>query len=119
MMTEKGTLPIGIEIDGVVHKDFEIRPRIVKDSVEVSAEQDAVKLENNTYYGVCLLAKQVIRIGEISTITSDIVMGMYGEDCSELREADQRLVARLKSFRGEGSGEPKDTAGTPETQDPV
>ena len=35
MFTEKGTLPIGVEHNGEIQKDFEIRRQIVADSINV------------------------------------------------------------------------------------
>ena len=35
MLTEKGTLPIGVEFDGKIHKDFEIRPQLQRDTIDL------------------------------------------------------------------------------------
>jgi hypothetical protein len=87
MITEKGTLPIGIEKDGKWHRDFEIRPALVKDTVEVADEQEPKKLDNPSYYGICLTAKQIIRIGDISPVPVDLVMEMYDDDIGEISAA--------------------------------
>ncbi len=102
MLTEKGTLPIGLEKDGKVHREFEIRPQLIHDAVDVLAEQGEVKTDNNAFFGACLIAKQLVRIGDISPVPVEDVLEMFEEDGRELRAAQARLTERLKSFRNEG-----------------
>ncbi len=102
MITEKGTIPIGIEKDGVWHREFEIRPSLVRDTVEVAEEQDAQKLNNNSFYIICLTAKQIVRIGDISPVPVEVVLNMFDEDFGEIANAKLRLAARLRSFRNDG-----------------
>jgi phage FluMu protein gp41 len=109
MITEKGTLPIGIEKDGKWHRDFEIRPALVKDTVEVADEQEPKKLDNPSYYGICLTAKQIVRIGDISPVPVEVVMEMYDDDIGEISAAKARLAIRLRSFRAESEGGQSET----------
>ena len=39
MIKETGKLNVGIEVDGKSHLDFELRPRLVRDSVAVVAKR--------------------------------------------------------------------------------
>jgi len=114
VITEKGTLPIGIERDGKYHREFEIRPALVRDTVEVAGEQEPRKIENASFYGLALTAKQIVRIGEISPVSADMLMEMLDEDFGEIARAKGRLAARLKSFHGEsadpGEQRPADAA---------
>jgi hypothetical protein len=99
MITEKGTLPIGIEKDGKWHRDFEIRPRLVKDTMEVAREQDMQRLEgDDIFFSLCLTAKQIIRIGDISPLPVDLLLEMYDLDIAEINIAKEKLAARLQSF---------------------
>lgn len=111
MMTEKGTLPFGIERDGKVHRDFEIRPALVKDTLEAYAEHGAIKLEDNAFGNVCLTSKRLLRIGDISPVTMDDMSGLMDEDYGEIVAAKERLAARLASFRRGGGIEGSEAAG--------
>lgn len=111
MITEKGTLPIGFEKDGQVHVDFELRPQLVGDAIDVCDEQPDSATDNSAFFGACLLAKQIVRIGEISPVTVEDLRKMYEEDGRELRAASGRLAGRLKSFREEDGKSKKDASG--------
>jgi hypothetical protein len=93
-------LPVGIEKDGKWHREFEIRPALVKDTIEVADEQEPKKLENASYYSICLTAKEIVRIGDIIPVNAELVMGMLDEDFGEIVKAKARLATRLRSFHG-------------------
>ena len=65
MLTETGTLPVGIEFDGQTHREFEIREQLVGDSVAVFDDQARGKraTANSQYAAVCILANQITRPG--------------------------------------------------------
>jgi hypothetical protein len=120
MMTEKGTLPIGVEHDGKVHRDFEVRPRLVKDSIEVFAAEKGTR--NDAHLLVSLMALQIVSLGEIPVerITTDLLLGMYEDDYVALKEVADRLTQRLKSFRPEEGDSGEGIApGTAEDANPV
>lgn len=101
MVTEKGTLPVGIEYGGAVHADFEVRPRLVRDSVE--AMEDPRALKNESYAGLCILSRQIVRLGSIprEEITPALLLDMYEEDLGALYRAVEEVDRRLRTFRGE------------------
>lgn len=101
MVTEQGTLPVGVERDGVIHKDFEVRPRLVRDSVDTMDDPRA--LTNESYAGLCILSRQIVRLGAIpkEEITPALLLDMYEEDLGELYRAAEEVARRLKTFRGE------------------
>lgn len=111
MITEKGTLSIGVEYEGKTHKDFELRPQIVKDSIDAIEDDRARK--NDSYLGLCVLAKQITRLGDIpkEKITADLLMNMYETDLAVISEAARRLQKRLQSFRGESETPQKANTG--------
>jgi hypothetical protein len=117
MITETGTLPIGVEYEGKVHREFEVRPRLVRDSIEISAEQSELGSKNSAHLGACILAKQIIRIGDIpkEAITAELVLDMYEDDGVAVQEAKDRVEARLKSFRGAEAGSATDAPSAAET----
>ncbi|MBI5562489.1 MAG: hypothetical protein HY894_06530 [Deltaproteobacteria bacterium] len=98
MITEKGQLPIGIEFAGKCHKDYELRPQKLRDSIDALEDERARK--NDTYFAVCLLARQIVRLGGIpgDSITPELLMELYDEDAWELSQAKERLAKKLASF---------------------
>lgn len=101
MVTERGVLPVGIEFNGGLHRDFELRPRLVRDSVE--AMEDPRALKNESYAGLCILSKQLVKLGDVPSeaITADLLMGMFEEDLGTLYGAAEEVARRIKSFRGQ------------------
>lgn len=104
MLTVTGKLPNGIEFNGQVHSDFELREQMVADTVEIleSAEHGHRANTGDYYFNVCVMAKRLVRLGEIPTdaITPDFVMGMTQEDFNELSLASKRLSEKRRNFRG-------------------
>lgn len=102
MITEKGQLIVGIEFKGKVHTDFELRPQIVADSVDAVEDERAQR--NESYLGLIVLSKQLIKLGEIPVdqITAQLLMGLCDIDMAEINAGLGRLQKRLKSFRREG-----------------
>ena len=105
MITEKGIFPIGVEFNGVIHRDFEIREQIVSDSINVFDDPARrAKAEKNTLYAnLCVTANLLISLGSIpkEDITPDLLMGMLQEDFNAISLAEVRLAAQRKSFCGE------------------
>jgi hypothetical protein len=104
MLTEKGTLPVGVEYEGKTHKDFEIREQIVADSINVfdNPAQGAKARENAPYANLCVTANMLLSIGTIpkEDITADLLMGMLQEDLNAISLAEVGLAAQRESFRG-------------------
>lgn len=111
MITEKGTLIIGIEYEGKVHKEFELRPQLVKDSIDAIEDDRARK--NESYLGLSVIGKQIIRLGDIpkEKITAEMLMNMYEVDLAVISDASRRLQKRLQSFRGESKTAEKTDSG--------
>jgi phage FluMu protein gp41 len=99
-LTEDGLLPIGIEVAGAVHQAFTIRPRLVRDSVDVLT--DPLAQDNDAYRGVALFARQLVSLGTLQAgdITTELLLGMYDTDLGAIMAAHGRLEARLQTFRG-------------------
>lgn len=102
MITHKGTLPVGVEVDGVVHYDFEVRPQLVSDSIE--AMEDPKAANNDSYLGLVLQCKQIVSLGCIPTesISPSLLMKMYQVDMNVMLEAAATLRDRLRTFRDAG-----------------
>lgn len=98
MDQEKGTLGVGVEYEGKNHKDFVLRPQIVRDSLEAMEDERAQK--SNSYFGLCLLTKQIVKLGDVpyAKITPDLVMQLTDVDFEILVKAKEALESRLRSF---------------------
>lgn len=108
-LTEKGTLPIGVEVDGAYHRDYELREQLVSDAIEVQEDPmiDQSRVEtSNAFFNICITARRLLRLGSLpkESITPDLVMGMSQKDFNELSAADARMEARRVSFREKGAG---------------
>lgn len=105
MLTEKGTLPVGVEYDGETHREFEIREQRVRDMVAVYDNPATAKRaeSNDAFMGLCILAGQVVTLGSIppEAITPELLLDMAQEDFNALGEAARRLEERRRSFRAE------------------
>jgi len=115
MMTEKGTLPIGVGFEGKVHQDFELRSQLVSDMVDVfDNEKNAERAQKNAqFFSACLLAGRLIKLGDIpkDQITVDLLLGMDFSDYSLIVETGKRLEDRASTFRQETAGQPETGAG--------
>ncbi len=94
---------MGLEKDGVFHRDFELRPALIKDSIEVANEHEPAKLTNRWFANICLTCKQLVRIGRISPVPLDEFVGMFDADLKVIHEAQEKLAARLDSFHDAGA----------------
>ena len=112
MMTEKGSLIVGVEYNGKSHKDFILRPQLVSDSVD-AVENDRAR-RNDSYLGLCVVSRQLEKLGDIpkEKITPELLMGMYEVDLAEISAASRRLQKKQRSFRDENTTDEKDRSGT-------
>lgn len=101
METVKGTLFVGVEHGGKVHRDFELRPQLVRDSVEAMEDEKARR--NDAYLGVVVMSKTIVSLGEIpkEEITPAMIMSLTELDSHELLKAKGVLESRMGSFRSE------------------
>lgn len=88
MKTVTGSLPVGLEYNGQLHKEFELRPALVRDTVEVMEESPRAAT-NRHYAGLCVYAKRLLKLGDIpkEKVTGDLLMEMTEEDFSALSAA--------------------------------
>lgn len=110
--TEKGTLSFGVEHKGEIHRDFEIREQLVRDSVEAieDKEHGARAEKSDSFFSVCVTARRLLKLGGIpkEAITPDLIMDMRQEDLNEIHAASKRLEEARRRFRGAGEDIPKD-----------
>lgn len=97
MITETGTLPIGVDIDGQRYRDFVVRPAIVRDSVE--AIEEVGPNASQLRLTVAIMARQASFPGlDQATITTDLIMGMHDADFAVLDAAVQRVEKKVRTL---------------------
>jgi hypothetical protein len=86
------TLPRGfVDAHGAVHRDGTMRLATARDEIEPL--RDAAVRQNEAYVTVLLLARVVTRIGEITSVTPEVIEQLYAADFDHL----QRLYERLNT----------------------
>jgi len=84
------SLPRGyVDADGTVHREGVMRLATARDEIEPL--RDAAVRENQAYLSVLLLSRVVKRIGTVTTVTPEVVEGLFAADFDHL----QRLYERL------------------------
>lgn len=110
---ERGELPIGLEVDGVVHRTFALRMCTLADLLKVEALGLAKK--GQRHETAALIAEQLVALGTLpkEKINLALLSRLHTVDYLALVQADQRLEQRVSSFRGEqpGAGASTDGAG--------
>lgn len=99
-MKTSGTLPIGVEVEGVLHRDYELRGATVNDNIEVTEE--LVEREESPTplrVGTAMMARQLTKLGTLTReqITTDLVRGMHTADWNQLDRESEALEKKLLS----------------------
>jgi len=115
MLTVKGTLPNGVEHEGQIHQGFELREQLVSDMVNVANDKEnlAVAENNESFLGICIMAKRLVSLGSIpaENITPSLLMEMLQEDFNTLTMAAHELIVKRRSFRDAAGAAPKGNDG--------
>lgn len=93
-----GTLPIGVEVDGVVHRTFSLRAATVADNIEVTEEMDANgEAPTPLRLGTAMMARQLVTLGTLKReqITTDLVRGMHTADWNHLDKLSEEQEKKL------------------------
>lgn len=77
-----GPLKVGMKIDGIVHKEFAMRPALVEDML---AAEDQTPVDKPLGFNAQLMTLQLVRVG---TYTDPITIGMLGR----LKPIDWRIL---------------------------
>jgi|SRR5689334_3052678 hypothetical protein len=86
------TLPRGyVDPSGAVHREGVMRLATARDELEPL--RDPAVRENEAYLSVLLLSRVIMRIGDQTAITPELVEGLYAADFDHL----QRLYERINS----------------------
>jgi hypothetical protein len=92
-ITQTGKLPFGIEVDGKLHRDFELRIALLDDNIEAI---DEVGTANPLKLSVAITARQIVRLGDLpkEQITTALVRQLRTEDWNALDAAATELVKK-------------------------
>ena len=86
------TLPVGYADDaGTLHRDGRMRLATARDEIQPLADPQV--RSNEAYLTILLLARTVERIGPTTTVTPDVIEGLFAADFDHL----QRLYERINS----------------------
>lgn len=86
------TLPKGyVDAGGTVHREGIMRLATARDEIEPM--RDASVRQNEARLSVLLLARVIVRLGDVSEVTPEVVEGLFAADFDHL----QRLYERLNT----------------------
>jgi hypothetical protein len=110
-MTESGTFPEGIIVDGKVCREFTLDEELFRHTLELSNDPaiDPAQFNDPAYYSACLLAKRLTVPG-IDRVTPELVQNLSGADGAALVTVATKLEIRRKAFRDAAEAAPE--AGT-------
>lgn len=91
--TITGTLPFGLEVDGVTHASFELRPATIGDNIDAV---DEVGSDNALAQAVAIMARQLLTLGTLpkDKITTELLRGVRIEDWNALDAAATTLTKK-------------------------
>lgn len=91
---QAGVLPIGVEVDGVLHRDFTLRPALVADNIDAINE---VGSSNPVALNAAVFARQLLKLGTLTPkqISYDLLAGMHVADFDALDRAAAVLQKKL------------------------
>jgi hypothetical protein len=85
-------LPKGyVDSDGTVHRDGIMRLATARDEIEPL--RDPSVRQNEAYLAVLLLSRVVTRIGPITSVTPDVIEGLFAADFDHLQRLYERINA--------------------------
>lgn len=84
------TLPKGfVDQSGTLHRDGVMRLATAKD--EIAPLQDYRVQQNRAYLVIILLSRVVVKLGTLSSITPNVVEGLFSSDLAYLQEFYRRV----------------------------
>jgi hypothetical protein len=107
-LRQTGTLVGGAEVDGVLHRDFELRLPTVQDNIDAV---DEVGSTNGVALSAAIIARQLTRLGSLKAdqINFDLIVQLHPCDYNQLEAAagdleKKRIAASKPAETGSASG---------------
>ena len=86
------TLPHGYtDAHGQLHRDGVMRLATARDEIEPL--RDPGVRRNEAYLAVLLLSRVIVRLGDVTAVTPDLVEGLYAADFDHLQRLYERINA--------------------------
>ncbi len=116
-ITQTGVLPIGVEVDGVLHREFTLRPAVVADNIEAITE---VGSANAVALNAAIFARQLVQLGTLTPkqISYGLVAGMHVADFDELDRKALELQKKLLLGAASSTGGSASVSPSPATASP-
>lgn len=116
-LTQTGQLPLGVEVDGTVHRDFELRAPTVEDNI---VGIDEVGMANPVALSAALFARQLVKLGTLTRAQIDtaLIRTMHPKDFDALERAAMDLEKKLLGGAQTSSGGPTAASPLPDTASP-
>lgn len=93
----KGTLPIGVEVDGKTYREFEMRAAILRDSLAAVDECGGDASHVRLRYAV--MARRVRFEGlDQEKVTTDLLLGLFDRDGMALENAIDEVEKKLDAL---------------------
>jgi hypothetical protein len=96
--TIQGTLPIGLEVDGVLHREFTLRGATVLDNIDVTDELIAAgETPDQLRISTAMMARQLVSLGTLGPeqITTALVRSLHITDWNKLDRESAALEKKL------------------------
>jgi hypothetical protein len=88
------TLPRGyVDATGKVHRSGRMRLAIALDEIETL--QDPRILENEAYLPLVLLSRVILRLGELESVTPQLIANLFASDLAYLEDLYLRLNSQV------------------------
>lgn len=103
-MDHKGTLPIGIEVDGKLYREYLLEEQRFKHTLRVYTDPEIASdaLKEPAYAEAAIMAKRLVVEG-IDKVTPEMVLDLFPEDGDELGAAIADIRKRRNEFRSEAA----------------
>lgn len=112
-LVETGVLPLGLEVDGVRHRPFTMRPPTVQDNIDAVNE---VGGSNPVELSIAIYARQLVTLGTLGKApTTDQLRTLHPMDYNEIERANARLEKKLLSGGSSSDGGQPSVSPSPAT----
>lgn len=101
MINLDSELAIGIERDGVLHTHFVMHQATIADAI--AAVEKAPEGASNLMLRIYKAAEQIERIGDITEIDGELLLGLADDDIDPIFKAQDEIEKKRKGLRNPSS----------------
>lgn len=102
MITQTGTLKYGIEVDGVMHTDFELRLPTIGDNIDAVEQVGAT---SNLKVHLAMMARCLVRLGTLSKeqVTYELLSQNLVDDDFDVLVAQEQALKKKRMESNQSS----------------